>query len=126
MLQFGAEQAVEAFDVVGLEAFAVGRIGNEHAVGRGFFPGAERLELQVDVFGHTRALEVALGDGYGTRRHVCADNGACYFAFGRVIVVEAFKQLPVKVGPLLESKSFAENAGCDVGRNQSAFDQKGA
>ena len=126
MLQLVAQQVIETLDVGRTQTLAIGRIGNQHASRRSLGPGAQRLQLKINIFCNAGTLQVLASNRNGLRRNVRTKNLAGDFALCRIVVIDRFKQLAVKVGPLLKGKTLAENAGRDVGRNQRGFDQESA
>ncbi len=129
--EFLAYRLIEAVHVVDADAFAVGRVCDEHAAGLSvdagawrFVPLGDGFDLEVDVAAHAGALDVGLGDGHGARRDVGAEYFEVDLALVGVVVVEAVKQLGVKVFPLFKGEAFAVDAGVDVGGDQGGFYQE--
>ena len=122
VLQTGAEETVEVVEVVGLEAFAVGRVG--HHDGRRFGLG-ELLQVamfDVDVLRHACRADVGLSDVDGFPVVVVAVDMVVELAFGAVVVVDAVEELSIEVGPFLKGKLLAEHAWGDATCDEGGLD----
>ncbi len=69
-LELGADGAVEVFDILGIDALAIGRVGDHYAGCAScgsLVPMLERADAQIDILVHACREDVAFGyvDGFG-------------------------------------------------------------
>ena len=126
VLEFEAQVAVELLQILNIQSFAVGRVGNKRTLFRYQFDVVEVAAFQFDVFVESGALDVGACDGNGLALDIAAVDFVCELTLGAVIVVNLVKQVGVVVGPLLEGVMVAIDTWSDVGTNQCCLDEEGA
>ena len=126
VLQPFADHAVKLADVVGRDALAVGRVGDEDGGLRCAHELLEGHGAERDVTREAGAAHVALGAADGVGRDVGAVTEEFEIALPRVVVVDRLKKLAVKVWPALEGEALAIDAGRDVEGDHGGFDEQGA
>ena len=126
VFQFRPDHLVQPLHIVGADALAVGRVGDDGAVGRSFVPGRQGLGFQLDHTAYAGALDVACGDFDGFWGDVGAIDFHIDVALVGVVVVEAVEQGGIEILPVFKGEMLAVDAGVDVGGDQGGLDQKSA
>ena len=131
VLEFAAKRTVDGGNVLGMQALAVGRVGNHQTTGLltslgNFGKGkvADVALLHGDIVSHAGSLHVFEGGPYGIVIEVVAINMVIEFAFLAVIIVDFGQKVGIEILPILKSETFTEDSGMDIAGHQCRFDKE--
>ena len=115
---------IQGFDILDIEALAVGRIADEGATGGHNLYFVDVAAFELDVLVESCALDVGTGDSDGLALDVAAIDLVGELTLGTVVVVDVGEQFLVIVGPLLEGIVVTINARGDVGADEGSLDEE--
>ena len=124
MLQAFANHLIGVEQIGRGDALAIGRIGHHQGrLGR-LLEVLEVLQLNGDGLRQSCCTYVQTGLGHSLRVDVVAIDVVVAIAFLRVVVVYLVEELLVEVGPFLEGKLLAEQAGTHVAGDEGCLDEQ--
>ncbi len=122
MLEHLAYSIVEAIHIVGAYTTPVRRICHKHTTGlRCFAPVLNRFYFKGDIFVESRTACVGTRYVDGLAIDVTGNNGHVHLSLIAVVVVNAFKQFAVEIGPVLKGEMLAVNARVNAGGNHGSL-----
>ena len=124
VLQLLADHLVGGKEVGCGDALAVRGIGDEDGRLGGLGEVLEILLLHGDGLGEACGLCVEAGGVDGLHVDVVAIDVVAELFFARVVVVDFIEEVFVEVGPFLEGKFLAEDAGRHVVGNEGCLDEQ--
>ena len=126
VLQPFADHLIGAQQVGGGDALAVGRIGDDDALGLGLGEVLEVLLLNGDVTAQPGGLHVHHCRVHGLDVHVVAIDMVLELALHAVVIVYLVEEVGIEVGPLLEGILLAEQTRGHVLGDECRLDEQGA
>ncbi len=121
-----AQGLVQAQQVGGGDALAIGRVGHHDALLLGLREVLDVPLLQGDILREPGRAHILGGQGYDVVVDVIAIDVVLKGLLGRVIIVDAVEEFPVKVGPLLEGILAAIHSGRNAAGYHGRLDEDGA
>ncbi len=124
LLQSRSERRIEHVDVVGTQTFAIRGICDHHTFGGVLRPFIEGTSRQLDHLLDTGRLYILACDSDCVSVDVATVDLICEILFLAIVIIEAFEQFGIEVGPFFKGKALAEDSRVDVGRDERRFDQQ--
>ena len=119
--QILADGLVEVVNIIGCDAVAVWRVGNDD----GFVERLLKLMLHTYHIFHTSILHIFGGYLHYLTIYVVAINLMIELTLLTIIIVDIIEEVGIKILPFLESILLAEHAWIDVHGYKGCFNQDG-